>query len=278
MTKLTGIDISRYQENVDFSKVKNEVDFVIIQAGYGRYTTQVDPYFERNYNECKKHNIPVGVYWFSYAQTANDARQEAKACLEVIKGKKFEYPIFFDVEGDAITNRANTSNCIKAFCDILEKAGYFAGIYMSRSPAQTHLTDEVARRYTLWLAEYGTSQCNYSGDIGIWQYSSTGRVAGISGNVDMNYSYIDYPAIIKGKGFNGFDSSEKKVPSPEPTKPKPISKPKPEKKTQVYTVKRGDTLSAIAAKYGTTVNKLAKDNKIKNPNLIYPGQKIKVKK
>ncbi len=91
----------------------------------------------------------------------------------------------------------------KAFCGALEAAGYFAGIYISRSSAQTMLTSEVANRYALWLAEYG-SKCNYSGAYGMWQYSSTGRVPGINGNVDCNYCYVDYPSVIKAKGLNGF--------------------------------------------------------------------------
>lgn len=201
MTKLKGIDISRYQGSPDFSKVKNEVDYVIVQAGYGRYTNQKDSSFERNYSECKKHGIPVGLYWFSYALSVADAKKEAETCLEVIKGKQFEYPIYFDIEGSALSG--DVSGKCKAFCDVIEKAGYFAGIYISRSPAQTYLNKDVASRYALWLAEYSPN-CNYNGDYGMWQYSSTGKINGISGDVDMNYCYVDYPAIIKSVGLNGY--------------------------------------------------------------------------
>ena len=204
--KLKGIDVSHYQGNIDYSKLKGKVDFVIMQIGYGRYANQVDSTFERNYQQCKKYGIPCGGYWFSYATTADEAKKEAQACLQVIKGKQFEYPIYFDVEGKSLVGRTGVSAMCKTFCNALEDAGYFAGIYISRSPAQTMLTSDVASRYALWLAEYG-SKLNYSKSYGMWQYSSTGRYDGISGNVDCNYCYVDYPAKIKSGGFNGYTKS-----------------------------------------------------------------------
>lgn len=201
--KLKGIDVSHYQGNIDFAKLKGNVDYVIMQIGYGKYAYQTDKYFERNYAQCKKYGIPCGGYWFSYATTADEAKAEAKACLSVIKGKCFEYPIYFDVEGKSLVGRSGVSAMCKAFCDALEAAGYFAGIYISRSPAQTMLNTNIAKRYALWLAEYA-SKCNYNGTYGMWQYSDSGKVSGISGNVDCNYCYVDYPSVIKAKGLNGF--------------------------------------------------------------------------
>lgn len=212
MANKRGIDISRYQGNPDFSKVKSKVDFVIVQAGYGKFSNQKDPTFERNYSECKKHDIPIGAYWFSYATTAADAKLEAEACLEVIKGKKFEYPIYFDVEGDALTDRATVSACCEAFCGTLEKAGYFTGIYTSRSPAQSFFTDAVLSKYALWLAEYG-GKLNWNGDVGIWQNSSTGKIPGIVGNVDTNIGYVDYEKMIKSAGLNGFKKESSTKPN-----------------------------------------------------------------
>jgi hypothetical protein len=197
-----GIDISRYQGAPDFAKVKTVVDYVIVQAGFGRYASQVDAEFERNYVECKKYNIPVGAYWFSYAVSPDDARQEARACMEVLKGKQFEYPIYFDIEGSACSG--DVSGKCRAFCDELEKNGYFSGIYISRSPAQQYLNDYCRTHYALWLAEYSPTGLHWNGDVGMWQYGSTGRVAGISGDVDMDICYVDYPALIKRGGYNGF--------------------------------------------------------------------------
>lgn len=94
----------------------------------------------------------------------------------------------------------------KTFCTALEEAGYFAGLYISRSPLQTYITNDVARRYALWIAEYN-SKCNYGGTYGMWQYSSTGKVSGVSVPVDMDYCYVDYPSVIKAKGLNGFKAT-----------------------------------------------------------------------
>lgn len=207
MAQTKGIDISAYQGSPDFSKLARSVDFAIIRAGYGRYSSQKDKCFEQNYAGCKKYGIPCGIYWFSYATTAADAKKEAAACLEVIKGKQFEYPIYFDVEGKSLVDRTTVSAMCEAFCSAIEDAGYFAGIYMSRIPAQNMLTDEVAKRYALWLAEYG-SKLNWSGDVGMWQYSSTGRVSGITGNVDMDICYVDYPAVIRAAGLNGYSGKK----------------------------------------------------------------------
>lgn len=215
-----GIDISRYQGKPDFSKVKNDVDFVILQDGYGRYTNQKDSEFERSYAECKKYGIPVGVYHYSYARTVAEAQAEAKACLEIIKGKQFEYPIYYDLEENlAAMGQALVSSIATTFCNTLEQASYYTGIYISRSPAQLYLTKEVANKYALWLAEYN-SKCNYDGNYGMWQYSSTEKVSGISGDVDMDYCYVDYPTIIKNAGLNGYKKPE---PTPQPA-------PTPEKK------------------------------------------------
>lgn len=208
MSKFKGIDISHFQGQPDFAKVKTQADFVIMQAGYGRYSSQKDKTFERNYSECKKHGIPCGVYWFSYATTAEDARKEAQACLQVIKGKQFEYPIYFDVEGKSLVGRAGVSAMCREFCGELEKNGYFAGIYMSRIPAQNYLTEDVKKRYALWLAEYGGA-LKWQGLPGMWQYSSTGRISGIAGNVDMDECYVDYPTLIKQAGLNGFKAQAK---------------------------------------------------------------------
>jgi GH25 family lysozyme M1 (1,4-beta-N-acetylmuramidase) len=205
MTK-KGIDISRYQGKPDFAKLKNEVDFVILQAGYGRYSGQKDLEFERSYSECKKYGIPVGVYWFSYASSAPDAIYEAAACAEVIKGKTFEYPIYFDIEGTACSG--DVSGKCRNFCEEMEKRGYFAGIYISRSPAQQYLSADVCKNYALWLAEYGGA-LNWGGTpAGMWQNSDNGRFSGISGNVDTDTCYVDYPKLIKSAGLNGFELPE----------------------------------------------------------------------
>lgn len=210
MAAIKGIDVSQYQGNIDFSKVKAAgVKFVIIRAGFGKYTSQKDPYFEQNYKNAKAAGLDVGVYWYSYATSTADAIAEAKACMTIISGKKFEYPIFFDLEEKAqfVRGRAFCDSLVKAFCGELEKCGYFVGLYISRSPLQTRISSDVARRYTLWVAEYA-SKLNYSGTYAMWQYTSGGKINGISGNVDCDYCYVDYPNTIKSGGYNGYKKQE----------------------------------------------------------------------
>lgn len=207
-----GIDVSRHNCVIDFKKVKaSGIDFVIIRAGYGKLISQKDVQFETNYKNAKAAGLNVGAYWYSYAQSVEEAKQEAKICLQVIKGKTFEYPIYFDLEENTQLSRGSAfcSSLVKAFCDELEKAGYFAGLYMSRHYLQTCVSTDVAKRYAVWVAEYN-GKCNYSGNYGIWQNSSTWRANGISGNVDHDYSYVDYPSIIKKAGLNGFKETAKK--------------------------------------------------------------------
>ena len=223
MANRKGIDISRYQGIPDFGKLKGEVDYIILQAGFGKYASQKDAEFERSYSECKKHDIPVGVYWYSYAKSTADALAEAAACMEVIKGKQFEYPIYYDLEeGLGALGRSLVSSIAATFCSALEKAGYFAGIYISRSPAQSYLTDEVCKKYALWLAEYG-SRLNWNGAVGMWQNSSTGRFSSINGDVDTDICYEDYPKLIKAAGLNGYPKP-KPEDIPESTK-KELDKP-----------------------------------------------------
>lgn len=202
-----GIDVSRWQGNIDWKKVKAAgIDFAIIQAGYGRELSQKDEKFEQNYSGAKAAGVPCGAYWYSYATSEAEARKEAAVCLEVLKGKQFEYPVYYDVEEQRILSlgRDKVSAIIKAFCGELEKAGWFVGLYMSAYPLGNLTSDEVRNRYAVWVAHYGVSKPVYAGAYGIWQKSKTGIVDGISVNVDLDEAYQDYPAIIKAAGLNGY--------------------------------------------------------------------------
>jgi len=199
-----GIDVSRWQGDIDWKSVRT--DFCIMQAGFGREISQKDICFEKNYSGCKSAGIPCGAYWYSYAVSEDEAKKEAAVCLEVLKGKQFEYPIYFDVEERRTLDlgRAKVSAIIKAFLNELERAGYFAGLYMSASYLRDYVTDEVKQRYAVWVAHFGVSKPDYQGEYGMWQKSNTGRLTGITGNVDLDECYKDYPAIIKAEGLNGF--------------------------------------------------------------------------
>lgn len=269
---MKGIDVSKHNGAVDFAKVKAAgYDFVIIRAGYGRTAAQKDPRFETNYKNAKAAGLYVGAYWYSYATSAADAEREAAACMECIKGKSFEMPIYFDIEERAqfLRGRDFCSGLVTAFCNALERGGYWAGFYTSRSAVKSYISTDVAARYAAWIAEWG-AKLHYSGQYGIWQNSDNGKVAGISGRVDTDICYINYPALIRAKGLNGL------------TAEKPQQQPEKETVTEpqyiTYKIKKGDTLSGIAAKYGNTVAELAKLNGIKNPDKITAGASLKIPK
>lgn len=204
---INGIDVSEWQGEIDWNQVNT--GFAIIRAGYGRTPEQEDKYFRANYEGCKRQGIPCGTYWYSYALTAEEAIKEAEACIEVIKGKSFEYPVYFDVEDTRTLalGREAVSAIIRAFLDRLEQAGYFAGLYMSESILVSYTEPEIRERYAVWIAAYDVPAPDYSGSYGIWQKSSTGKIDGIEGNVDLNEAYKDYPEIIKSAGLNGFGKS-----------------------------------------------------------------------
>jgi GH25 family lysozyme M1 (1,4-beta-N-acetylmuramidase) len=213
---MKGIDVSRYQRNVDYKKLKAAgVEFVIIQAGFGdiiSYPNQKDVMFESHYKAAKAAGLHVGAYWYSYATTPERAKREAQGFIQTIKGKQFDMPVYMDLEEKSqfTTGKANCSAMVKAFCDALEDAGYWSGLYISRSYLQTYITNDVANRYSLWVAEY-TSKCNYSGTVDIWQYTSSARYNGYNGNLDGDICYKDYPKLIKNAGKNGYPKSTPKT-------------------------------------------------------------------
>lgn len=191
-----GIDISQWQENVDFAKVKKDVDFVILREGYGR---TIDKYFLQYAEGCKKHGIPVvGVYHFCYATDSAGAREEAKACLKNIEKaglSKYDIVVFFDFEYDTVLKAKKKgitlgkNECIlftRTFCDYVQSQGYKAGVYANLDYYKNMYDKKTLDKYTFWLADYSGSpdvSCAYH------QYTSSGVVSGINGNVDMDYFY-----------------------------------------------------------------------------------------
>lgn len=205
---LKGIDISVWQGKIDWSEVAKDenVKFVIIRAGYGKYSSQKDDRFEEYYAGCKRYNIPCGAYWFSYAISKEEAIQEAKACIECLKGKQFEYPILFDVEHSSQRNKAIADAIIPAFCDTLRNAGYYTGVYTYYSFINSYISESVYSKYDLALAHYASSTPWSNKEI--WQYSDKGKIDGINDAVDLDYCYVeDYPEKIKKLGLNNLTSS-----------------------------------------------------------------------
>lgn len=216
---MKGIDVSVHNGSIDWQKVKNAgIQFAILRAGYGRELSQKDARFEENYRNAKAVNLSVGAYWYSYAMSEDEARLEANVFLSVIKGKQLEMPVYFDLEEKKQFDlvKEKVSAIMRAFLEKVEKAGYFVGLYGSASSLTTHTADDIKTRYTVWLAHW-TEQTNYSGDYGIWQYSSEGKVNGINGNVDLDICTTDFPDIIRNKGLNGFDNKQISTPEPDAT-------------------------------------------------------------
>ena len=127
-------------------------------------------------------------------------------CLEAIQGKTFEYPVWFDQEYEpgikALTSQERT-NIVRSFCSTLEEAGYYTGLYCSRDWLQNYLIADKLKAYDVWVAAYGSTPGAVPLPYGMWQYSSTGSISGISGNVDLDVAYKDYPSIMKKAGLNG---------------------------------------------------------------------------
>lgn len=208
---LKGIDVSKWQGSIDWAKVKSQVDFVILRAGYGKLTSQKDERFEEYYAACEKYGIPKGVYWFSYAVSGAEAVQEANAFLSCVKGKKFEYPVWFDYEcppGYPAQKQPSVARAvITNWIDTVSKAGYYVGLYSYYSLFKDVIPSDLQTgKYDIWLAHYASST-PYKGHK-IWQYSEKGKVNGCTGTIDMNYCYIEnYPEIIQKAELNGLSNT-----------------------------------------------------------------------
>lgn len=200
-----GIDISHWQGKIDFSKLKT--DFIIMKAGGSdKRNPYKDKCFDGYYDAAKAKAIPVGAYWFAgkHFVTKEAGEQDALAFLETIAGKTFEYPLVLDIETTTPAQKNGATDAAIAFCQMMERNGYYVMIYASDiSGFRDRLNLQQLRSYDKWVARYG-SKPSYVKNYGIWQRTSTGKVAGISGNVDIDVAYMDYPAIIKKNHLNGF--------------------------------------------------------------------------
>ena len=202
-----GVDVSVYQGNIDWNKAKADgIEFAIMRAGYGKYVSQKDKYFDQNMKNAKAAGLPCGVYWFSYALTPEDAIKEADACYEVIKNYKLEYPVSFDMETESQMKlpKETVAQIIEAFCGRMESYGYYTTLYTYASFLNYKVDDRIFDKYDIWVAHYNTSKPAFNRNYGLWQYFCTGSVWGITGNVDRDYVYLDYERIIKNAHLNGF--------------------------------------------------------------------------
>lgn len=195
-----GIDVSKWNGEIDWDVVKAEgVDFAIIRCGYRGSSSGwlvEDPYFFQNIQGAKRAGIKVGVYFFTQAIDLVEAVEEASMVITLLGDTKLDFPIFIDTEGanggradnlDAATRTA----VVNAFCQTIQNAGMEAGVYASRNWYLNRLNVDDLYGYKIWLAEYRETPM-YEGTYDLWQYTSSGSVAGIEGRVDLNVSYLGY--------------------------------------------------------------------------------------
>ena len=201
MTTSKGIDVSKHNGYIDWKKVKNDgIKFVIMRAGFGSST--VDERFEEYIKGAIKENIDVGVYWFSYATSEEKAKLEAAKCIDVLKPYKDKiiYPVFYDFEYDSLNyakkqgitiNKTKVTAFADAFLKEIKKEGYIPGLYTNIDFSNNYYFKSILKQYDLWIAQY-TSRSTYTGPHVMWQYSESGKISGIQGNVDLDYCYKQY--------------------------------------------------------------------------------------
>lgn len=298
--KYKVIDVSSWQGDIDWKKVKADgVVGAIIRYCDGLI---IDNKFEQNMKNAKNAGIHIGAYIYSRAVNTAQATEEAQRIIKACKPYGLDMPIYIDIEAQNLWNIADS--IAEAFLKECDRQKVRGGIYANLYWFEHYITAKKFKAYPLWIAQYYTElQTKNPEWYGIWQYSSSGKVKGISGNVDMNWCYRAYwdevntvavtsgnkktveqlaYEVIEGKWGNGLTRKSKlkkagydydKVQD----KVNEILLAKPKYKTVTYKVKKGDTLSAIASKYGTTYQAIADANGIANPNYIYVGQKLQIK-
>lgn len=266
-----GIDVSSNNRFIDWDKVKAQgVEFAILRCGIGSdFQSQDDTQFARNYNECKRLGIPVGTYLYSYACNVEQAKSEVNHVLRLIEGKSFELGIWFDMEdADGYKAKRNVSynTCVdicETFCNIIESKGLKVGIYANLDWLNNKINDSRLDKFDKWVAQW-TTQCTYNKKYSMWQFGGEtnlireNKLDGINGSVDMDYLVEENTNQLVQEPVQSTQnvSSETNI---------------------TYTIQSRDTLSAIAKRFNTTVDELVRLNNIKNPNLIYAGQQLKIK-
>lgn len=269
---IKGLDISSYQGGINFDAIKSTgINFLILRAGFTGWGTGVnynkDKCFEDFYSKAKQRDINVGAYWYSCANTREKGIAEAKFMYEnCLKGKQFEYPIAIDVEDEhhQLKSKYATSRAIQGFCETLEKLGYYVVVYANTNWFNNCIDLDMIKNYDKWIAQWSSNAPIVPFAYNLWQNSASGNVNGI--NVDTDISYIDFENVIKSKGLNGFSNVQNSTTE------------SPKQDNIEYIVKAGDNLTSIANRFGTTWQKIASDNNISNPNLIYPNQKLIINK
>lgn len=255
-----GIDVSEWQGKINFEEVARAgIKVVYIRASEG--TDYIDPYFKENYEEAKANGLKTGFYHYVTARTTEEARQEARFFVSNIKGTEPDCKLAMDFEVFGDLSKDEINEISKVFLETVEMlSGKECVIYSDAYNARETFSEELAKEYAIWVADYGAEEPANNGKWSSWvgfQYTDTGRVNGIEGSVDKDY-------FTNGILLN--DTSKIPTDTTEDTK----------QEFETITVTRGDTLSEIARKYNTSYEYLARINDIQNPNILRVGERLKV--
>ena len=301
-------DISSWQGGIDYNAIKQVANYCIIRAGFG--DSDIDSRFEEHYRNLQ--GLHLGAYWYTYANTPDKAREEARLFLKTISGKKFDLPIYLDIEDSSISGlpRDTLNKIVRAFGNEIENAGYYFGVYSNLNWYRNILSgNELNNAFDWWIALWDNDAPDpaYGINYGVWQF---GQYNLNGWGIDGNYVYKDYPTIIREAGLNHLGDT----PTPSPTPTKTIDELAHEvlqglwgdgqeradrlreagydydavqkrvneilygsDEPLYYTIEWGDTLSEIAVRFNTTVVRLCELNNITNPNMIYAGTRIRVR-
>jgi len=255
-----GIDVSEWQGNIDFETVKQAgIEAVYIRSSEG--SDYVDHYFEANYAKAREAGLRIGFYHYVTARTIEEGREQARFFASVVSSKEIDLRLAMDFESFGNLSVQQINEISEAFLTTLEEVtGKEVVIYSDASNARDVFSRELAESYPIWVAEYFAQEPFDNGKWETWvgfQYTDRGRVSGISGSVDRD------------EFTNGIFLDERSM------LPESENKPVTERTTE-YVVRRGDTLTKIAAQFDTTVERLVEENNIANPNLIFPGQILRI--
>lgn len=204
-----GIDVSRHQHIIDWDKVKPQVDFAMLRAGFGN--GNIDAQAARNIKECERLDIPFGLYWFSYALSPEMAEKEAEHLIGIVGKRKIPFPLVYDFEYDSVNyatkngvkiNRQFVIACTDAFCSRLERAGFYAMFYCNKDYYERYYRDSICEeKYDIWYANYSNQPLDKAH---IWQTTDKGRIDGIVGRVDLDKSDRNYPVIMSKNDLNNY--------------------------------------------------------------------------
>ena len=250
---MRGVDVSTYQKALTISQIKGAgYEFAILRGGFTGYgasrTKNKDNMYESFYRQAKTLDFPVGVYYYSCATNEQEGIDEAEFLYyNCLKGKRFEFPIYIDVEESRwqLNKKTGVTDAIIGFCEYLEDKGFYVGVYASLDWFRNKIDTDRLKSYTKWVACWSKTKPQFQWNaFDLWQDSDNGMIGSV--RLDTDVSYVDFPAVIKRYGLNGYGD-------------------------KTHVVKVGETITQIALLYDTTVDEIIKKN-----GLLQTGQVLRI--